>query len=378
MTRAVRARPDRVLILTTELGGVGGVQAVSRDVVRTLSASGPRVEVWSLLDDSQTIEGAAPGTTARGAAGSRLRLTGWALREALGPSRSLLVMVLHAHLAPLAVPVMLRGARAVILLHGTEVWRRLTPFERTAFERADLLIATSRFSLSRFRSFNPAITTRCEICPLSIPDVPDGPAPDAVTPRSALIVGRMAAEERYKGHDALLDVWPRVMARVPGATLTIAGDGDDRARLVQRMRDGGLDGHVTFTGRVSDAALRRLYQTCQVFVLPSRNEGFGIAFLEAMRAGRPCIGAAGAASEVIDDGTTGCIVDPDRPDQLEDALVRLLGDAARADAMGRAGRERVRRAFSAERFERRFRSVVEVDEAQPDVHAPGSMAVPLR
>src|SRR5262249_54088385 len=156
----------------------------------------------------------------------------------------------------------------------------------------------------RFRAANPDLADRpIEICQLAVRE--RDPAPVSFEPAVpcagpfALIVGRMMAEERYKGHDLLIDIWPSVVAAVPGAGLVVVGDGDDRARL--HARAASLGDRVSFTGHVSDGALARLYRDCAFFVMPSRDEGFGLVFLEAMQAGKACIGAMGAAAEVISD-----------------------------------------------------------------------------
>src|SRR4029453_732733 len=100
-----------------------------------------------------------------------------------------------------------------------------------------------------------------------------------------------------------------VVARFPSARLVIAGDGDDRRRLEQKAAALGLGGRVSFLGYVTEERLHQLYARCAFFVMPSgRLEGFGLAFLEAMRAGKACIGGAGAAEEVIENGVTGRIV----------------------------------------------------------------------
>ncbi len=101
----------------------------------------------------------------------------------------------------------------------------------------------------------------------------------------------MSADERYKGHDELLDIWPALLARKPDARLVVAGDGDrsPAARVARRI-----------AGRVARRDVRRprrrrelaaLYGQCRFLVMPSRDEGFGLVFLEAMRAGKACVGA---------------------------------------------------------------------------------------
>jgi hypothetical protein len=124
----------------------------------------------------------------------------------------------------------------------------------------------------------------------------------------------------------------------------------------------GLDAAVQFTGVVSDSALAALYGACAFFVMPSRDEGFGLVLLEAMRAGKACIGAPGASAEVIVDGVTGTIVAPETP-AFADAIVQLFEDPARRDQFGRAGRRRFEQFFSAAEFANRVRRLVNATRA---------------
>jgi phosphatidylinositol alpha-1,6-mannosyltransferase len=167
----------------------------------------------------------------------------------------------------------------------------------------------------------------------------------------------MASEERYKGHDLLIDLWSRVSAEVPGARLVIAGDGDDRARLEAKAAP--LGNIVNFLGRVPDETLVTLYRQCVFFVMPSRDEGFGLVFLEAMRAGKACIGAVGAAAEIIEDGVTGLVVDPGDPEEVFKAVVRLFREPDTRECMGQAGASRVAAQFTEAHFRRRFLGLLE-------------------
>jgi glycosyltransferase involved in cell wall biosynthesis len=173
-----------------------------------------------------------------------------------------------------------------------------------------------------------------------------------------LIVGRMAASERYKGHDLLLDIWPRVNESLPHARLVIVGDGDDRGRLQEKSAALGLADRVRFTGRIGDDALAALYRDAAMFVMPSRNEGLGLVFLEAMRSATPCIAAPGAAQEIIDDGINGRIVDPDDAGALVDTIVRLFVDEPARDLMGEAARRSVMERFRPDVFAARARELL--------------------
>jgi phosphatidylinositol alpha-1,6-mannosyltransferase len=105
--------------------------------------------------------------------------------------------------------------------------------------------------------------------------------------------------------------------------------------------------------------LRQAYADAAVFAMPSRGEGFGLAYLEAMSAGLPCIGSVhDAASEVISDGVTGFLVDQENVSELAGRLRLLLTDRARRMEMGRRGRERWEREFTYDQFRRRLQRVL--------------------
>jgi phosphatidylinositol alpha-1,6-mannosyltransferase len=170
----------------------------------------------------------------------------------------------------------------------------------------------------------------------------------------------MSSEERYKGHDELLQAWSRVRAAVPGARLVVVGGGDDEARLSAKAKALGLDAAVRFEGRVDDARLASLYRDASCFVMPSRDEGFGLVFLEAMRAGTPCIAARGAAEEIIEDGVSGLIVNSADPEALGSAVIRLLRDRALRDALGLTAARRVAERFEAPHFAARLLQLLDL------------------
>jgi phosphatidylinositol alpha-1,6-mannosyltransferase len=170
----------------------------------------------------------------------------------------------------------------------------------------------------------------------------------------ALIVGRLWSEERYKGHDLLIDVWPAVQRACPHAELMIVGDGDDRPRLETRVREAGLSAAIHFAGLVSQDALRRHFMESQVFVLPSEGEGFGLVFLEAMRAARPCIAAPGAAEEIVVNGQTGRVIAARDTHSLTGALIELLGNPALCESLGAAARRRFDDHYTAACFKERL------------------------
>jgi phosphatidyl-myo-inositol dimannoside synthase len=321
-----------VLLLTPTLHGADGLSCLSRQLRDALrSLNGGRVEVIHLED-------------------GKIRYAAAVCRAAASRSTPPIAVVAHLHLMPTVWPLIWRGTRVVPVLVGIEAWEALQPARAHALRRASRAIAISHHTAREFKRANPEFANlTVDVCWPATPTLPTAPT-DTASSSYALIVGRMAANERYKGHDELIDTWTRVRRAVPDARLIVAGSGDDVARLRERVAAAALDGAITFEEHVSAERLATLYRDCAFLVLPSRREGFGYVLLEAMFAGRACIGGKGAAEEIIVPGETGLIVDPASPDDLANAMIDLFRDPERSARMGAAGRERAVRVFSAERF----------------------------
>lgn len=250
-----------------------------------------------------------------------------------------------------------------VMLYGIEVWRPLSVSARRALSAAQRLISISRHTLERARPFLPTLAGPPSVLPLALEDrPPHGEVDHALLSRVgegfALIVGRMATSERYKGHDELL----AALAQLPHqeARLVVAGQGDDRIRLEALANRLGIASRVTFTGFVSEATLAELYRACGALVMVSMGEGFGLVYLEAMRTGKPTVAARGsAAEEVVVDGETGVLVPPGDPQALAQALSILLCQPSLARSLGEAGRRRYEEHFTAAAFYDRL--AVELD-----------------
>jgi phosphatidyl-myo-inositol dimannoside synthase len=300
------------------------------------------------------------GVRARPSLAQKVRFALHAARiQALGQTDWILFSHLGLADVQRGLPRKLR-ARYGIFLYGSEIWRPLTTGERRVLADADLRVAISPFTAARVTDMHPGIGP-VEVCPLALPSTaPPDPSHAAVDiaprlgPHAVLVVGRMLNAERYKGHDELIEAWPRIVAHVPDAQLVIAGQGDDVPRLKEKAARSSVGRSITFVGFVSPEARDALYERAALFALPSRGEGFGLVYLEAMSHRRACVGSVHeAARDVIVDGRTGRLVDQDNRDMMADTIASLLLDQEKRRQMGEEGYRRLQEQFTFESFARR-------------------------
>jgi glycosyltransferase involved in cell wall biosynthesis len=171
---------------------------------------------------------------------------------------------------------------------------------------------------------------------------------------NAPVIGTIGRLAHQKGQDLLLEAFASVVRQCPGSRLVLVGHDDEGLRpyLEQLARRLGLSEAVEFRGFADD--VRPVLAQMDVFVLPSRWEGFGLVLLEAMAAARPVVATrVGPIPEIVVDQTTGYLVESGNRDALSRAIVKLIRQPQVARSMGQAGRRRVTDVFGSDRMARR-------------------------
>jgi phosphatidylinositol alpha-1,6-mannosyltransferase len=366
---------QRVLIgLFPELDAPGGIQRAGRHLALVLSefASSKKMEYRLLsLNDAQELHRMRVSDREyvfTGAARGKGRFAVSALKAARRGAK--LVLAAHPNLGPVAHAMNLMAPRmkSIVCTHGIEVWEPLSHFRRRALQHATLVLAPSRSTAEFVVSLQGVAPERVRVLPWGLdPDFEtnvSGESPahlPAEFPRGRVIltVGRWLAAERYKGMDTLIKAMPRLLPRWPDIQLVLAGSGNDREWLANIARDSGMRGHVHFLNEISYDELSACYAASELFALPSRGEGFGFVYLEAMARGKAVIGGAhGGAPEVIQDGVTGYLVQHGDTVQLATSIDALLSNPEHAKHMGECGRERVEREFHFTVFAKAFQKIL--------------------
>ena len=283
-----------------------------------------------------------------------------------------LIFVVHLNLTPVSW-LANRWARAPVAVvgWGIEVWDRLPWIRRRALQSADAFLAISKFTAASFSDKQGVAATSVHLLPLALdpsflPSESNAtvPPPPAWFPKGQVLlsVTRLAAVEGYKGVDTTIRALARLQADLPDLHYVIVGDGDDRPRLERLARDLQVSSRVNFIGRLgsSDPSLLSCYANCDLFVLPSKGEGFGIVFLEAMAFGKLVIGGDhGGTPDVIEDGMTGFLVKHGDEVRLAQIIEQLLRDASLRQSIGNRARSRVKNHFQFENFRQRLEGILE-------------------
>jgi phosphatidylinositol alpha-1,6-mannosyltransferase len=320
---------------------------------RVAAEAGTRVTAIWRRSHPGYLTGAAPDPADRAAELSIAAFSRTAMRALLS-QRPGVVIFTHPNLAQLVplVKVLSRRSRVIVCTHGIEVWEPTSRLRRLALRLADAVITSASYNARKVVDVVGVPERLVRVIPLALePSWPVSPTgTHAARPTLRLLsVARLAAAERYKGVDWVLRALPALLEGHPELRYDVVGGGDDLERLHELARSAGVEKHVRFRGPVGHEDLMAAYRDCDMFVLPSTGEGFGLVYLEAMAAGKPVLAAAvGGPIDIVVNDVTGKLVDTE--DEVGPALLELLDDPARARAMGEAGARRLSEEFSFERY----------------------------
>jgi glycosyltransferase involved in cell wall biosynthesis len=264
--------------------------------------------------------------------------------------RSFPFELVHAHYAVPTADAVRRADGSVplvISVHGHDVQGAGAggAAVRAALQSALLVIANSRGTERRCLALGAQAT---QVVHLGA-DIPAQLAATPAAEQPALVtVAHLAARKR---HDDVIAALARLRPNHPGLRYVVVGDGPERARLTELARSLGVADAIEWRGALPPAAALQAAGQASLFVLPSVDEAFGVAYIEAMAAGVPAIGCEDedGPEEIAAAGGGIVLVPPRDPTALADRIDQLLSDRMALAALGAEARSTVQRAFSWER-----------------------------
>jgi phosphatidylinositol alpha-1,6-mannosyltransferase len=272
--------------------------------------------------------------------------------------------------------------RAIVQAHGLDVVYRSWIYQAFCvhwLKHCDAIIANSSFTATLVKDRGVS-TDRIQVIPPGVDVSRFLPAPSPVQVREELgiddrpiilFAGRLARRKGVK--EFVQKCLPMIIRKVPRACFFIAGDNptdslahrdDVLSEIQMSVREFGLNGHVRFWPDVSDDTLLKLYQICNVVVLPSLSsgtdvEGFGMVLLEAGAVGKPVVAfEVGGIPDAVENGTTGILALPGDYRRLAESIIRFLENHGLRFQTEERARRRIRESFGWEKITARYESVL--------------------
>ena len=332
-----------VLFTLQTFSTTGGIQKMTRTLAHSLNTLSDRnswdFELWSLYDaDQDLMPQYLPANKFHGFQKNNIRFILGALFSKNKPD---IVILSHINLAIVGLILKIMKPRCKIWLvaHGIEVWRPLTLIKRLCLHYCDKVISVSNFTRQQMISRHGAKPERCFVLNNAIDPFMRLPStfkkPERLLKKHRInqenqtifTLTRLASTEQYKGHDQVIKVISRLKYRFPGIRYILAGQYDHREeiRIQKLISECNVDEEVILTGFLAETELADYFLLADMFVLPSKKEGFGIVFVEAMACGLPVIcGNVDGSVDAIRNGELGRAVNPDDLNELEEAIVAYL------------------------------------------------------
>jgi glycosyltransferase involved in cell wall biosynthesis len=321
----------------------GGIQVYSAFLLEALQSLYPHIEYDVFLKhDTRLLPGFSFLTNTRfhfaGAWSLSLRtfvfatqILGHGLWQ--GPN-----LVIASHLNFTVAAYLLKRLTGIpywTVVHGVDAWNITNPILKIALHHADRILAVSSYTRDRLLKEQNLDPEKISLLPNTFDhnrfNIAGKPIhlldKYGLKPEQPVIltVARLASDDGYKGYDQILQALPEIKCQLPDIHYIIVGKGDDLPRIQQLITQLNLQNCVTLAGFVPDDELCNHYNLCDVFAMPSRGEGFGIVYLEALACGKPTLGGnQDGAIDALCQGKLGALVDPFDVNIIAQTLIQIL------------------------------------------------------
>ena len=332
------------MLFTLEtFSATGGIQKMSRIMAHSLHLLAKHnnwdFKLWSAYDSNYDLM--PQYLPAEYFKGFNLNRVNFVLRTILTAKKPDIIVISHINLATIGLLIKIINPRCKIWLiaHGIEVWRPLSFFKRVFLKRCDKVLCVSNYTKQQMISRHQANAAVCTVLNNAVDSFMKLPVkfkkPQYLIERYKLTakdlilftLTRLASTEQYKGHDQVIKIICILKLKFPSIKYLLSGKYDlkEEIRIKRLIKDNNVEEQVILTGFIDEIELSDHFLLADLFVLPSKKEGFGIVFIEASACGLPVIcGNADGSVDAICNGELGKAVNPDNLIELENSITKYL------------------------------------------------------
>jgi len=332
----------KVILYTLQtFGATGGIQKMARTLAHSLHLLSLRnnwdFKVWSAYDsNSDLMEQYLPAKSFRGFSVNRINFV---LNTITRKPDIVIISHINMSLVGLLIKITNPKCKIWLIAHGIEVWRPLTILKKQFLKHCDKVICVSNFTREQMINRHNSAPSKCIVLNNVVDPFIKLPAtfnkPQHLQKRYHLTddnyiiftLTRLASTEQYKGHDQVIKAVSELKHKFPGIKYILAGQYDhkEEIRIQKLITKYQVDEQVILTGFVEENDLPDYFLLADLFVLPSKKEGFGIVFIEALAYGLPVIcGNSDGSVDAICNGKLGKAINPDNLNELKTAITEYL------------------------------------------------------
>lgn len=281
---------------------------------------------------------------------------------------------INLSIAGLFIKWLYPSKKLMLIVHGIDVWGELSLIKRMLLKKTDSILAVSNYTKDKLLEKHAIANDKVQVFPNTID--PYFPIPSSVQRNNTLrnrygltgsdfilyTLTRLSHTETYKGYDKVIAAVATVIKDYPAVKYIIAGKYDDaeKKRIDGLIDSYDLQGKIILTGFLDESELVEHYQMADVYIMPSKKEGFGIVFIEAMICGLPVIaGNQDGSVDALQSGETGTLVNPDDTGEIEHAIRQaLLTDIRNDEGKLEQIKEKTLNRFSFQQYKQRLRTII--------------------
>ena len=323
------------------VGGIQRIGKVTGMALYELSLSdGSELSIYSMCDKNNYEQPYFPNSIFKGFSGRKVWFVINAVKKGMAVDTVLLSHV-NLSIAGYFIKLLSPKTKLILFAHGREVWVPFKGWKKKLIAKFDRILPVSEYTkevmkkLHRLPEAKLRVINNCLDPFLPIPETSE--KDKSLMNRYGLVqndiilmtVTRMSINDRNKGYDKVFLALRDLKAGYPNLKYLVVGKYDklEKQAIDTRLKELGIEALIKFTGFIPEEQLAKYFNLADIYIMPSKKEGFGIVFIEAMYYGKPVIaGNVDGSVDALFNGKLGLLVNPESLDEIINAIIKVLNN----------------------------------------------------